>query len=97
MNIWAALGFIALGAVISEMYNYRIWKKYKDGMENGVSLRYWKMGVEEEEGGNPSVNYVDSSLYTREPMGTRRRGTAAGASPRPTTRARARGSAKAVE
>lgn len=48
MSIWAALGFIALGAAISEAYNYRIWKKYKDGMENGVSLRYWKMGVEDE-------------------------------------------------
>lgn len=50
MSIWAALGFIALGAAISEAYNYRIWKKYKDGMENGVSLRYWKMGVEEDAG-----------------------------------------------
>ena len=72
MNIWAALGFIALGAAISEAYNYRIWKKYKDGMENGVSLRYWKMGVEEEEDGNPSVTASRaSSLYTREPMAGR--------------------------
>lgn len=75
MNIWAALGFIALGAAISEIYNRRIWMKYKDGMENGISLRYWKMGVEED--GNPTV--------------TAGRGrTAAGASPRPTSRMKAR-------
>lgn len=47
MSIWAALGFIALGAAISEAYNYRIWLKYKDGMRSGVSMRNWKDGVEE--------------------------------------------------
>lgn len=44
MNIWAALGFIVLGAAISELYNYRIWQKYLDGMRNGISLKEWREG-----------------------------------------------------
>lgn len=37
MNVWAVLGFIALGAAISEMYNWRMWQKYMTGMHDG----YW--------------------------------------------------------
>lgn len=37
MNIWAVLGFIALGAAISELYNWRMWQKYQTGMHDG----YW--------------------------------------------------------
>lgn len=37
MNIWAVLGFIALGAAISELYNWRMWQKYMTGMHDG----YW--------------------------------------------------------
>jgi len=75
MSIFAALGFIALGAAISEMYHFRMWQKYLEGMRSGVSMRYWKMFAKEY--GNPSVTASrDSSLYTREPMagrGERRR------------------------
>ncbi|MBR1979698.1 hypothetical protein [Candidatus Proelusimicrobium excrementi] len=47
MNIFAALGFIALGAAISEMYHFRMWQKYLEGMRSGVSMRLWKNGVVE--------------------------------------------------
>ncbi len=74
MSIFAALGFIALGAAISEMYHFRMWQKYLDGMRSGVSMRFWKMGVEEYS--NPSVTASRaSSLYTREPLGNAGRET----------------------
>lgn len=47
MNIWAALGFIALGVVVSEIYHWRIWQKYTDGLRNGISMREWKESKEE--------------------------------------------------
>jgi len=47
MSIFAALGFIALGAAISEMYHFRMWQKYLEGMRSGVSMRYWKMFAKE--------------------------------------------------
>lgn len=31
MNIWSALGFIALGMAIAHLYNWQSWRKYYEG------------------------------------------------------------------
>lgn len=33
MSVWAALGFMALGVMISEAYNLYAWHKYEQGRQ----------------------------------------------------------------
>jgi len=35
MSIWGALGFMALGAMVSELYNFRAWGRYREGKQEG--------------------------------------------------------------
>lgn len=30
-EVWKALGFLALGALVNEWHNRRVWQKYYDG------------------------------------------------------------------
>lgn len=39
MSIWAALGFMSLGAIIVEIYNYRAWRMYREGKSEGKAER----------------------------------------------------------
>ena len=39
MNIWAALGFIALGMVLAHVYNWLAWRKYYEGRKDGRDWR----------------------------------------------------------
>lgn len=34
INVFWALGFIALGMALSETYNRRIWRKYREGLQD---------------------------------------------------------------
>lgn len=37
MNIWASLGFIALGMVLAHVYNWLAWRKYYEGRKDGYN------------------------------------------------------------
>lgn len=39
MSIWAALGFMSLGAVIVEIYNWRAWRMYREGKSEAKAER----------------------------------------------------------
>lgn len=39
MNIWAALGFMALGGIIVELAEIKAWNRYKVGKQEGESRK----------------------------------------------------------
>lgn len=39
MSIWEALGFMALGATIVELYNWRAWRMYREGKSEAKAER----------------------------------------------------------
>lgn len=40
VEVLKALGFIALGMALSEVYNRRIWKGYRDGQRDQSSYQH---------------------------------------------------------
>ena len=38
MGVFQALGFMALGAAIVEVFEYKAWRRYKDGKKEAASL-----------------------------------------------------------
>lgn len=41
-SVWGVLGFIALGIVLAEAYEYHAWARYKQGKREGSGFRQMK-------------------------------------------------------
>lgn len=44
MDIWGALGFVALGMAIAHVHNHIAWRKYYEGRKDGRDERNGRNG-----------------------------------------------------